>query len=55
MIVLKNISMKVPPARNEVVGFRGLIFSLVILNDLILKCVIAFGRLVGILNDQWKW
>jgi hypothetical protein len=39
---------------NQIVRF-GVIFVLkVILSQLIIKCVIEFGRFVKILNDQWK-
>jgi hypothetical protein len=38
---------------NEIVGFDDLIFVLhVVLSELIIKCVIEFGRLVKILKDQ---
>lgn len=40
---------------NQIVRFGDLIFVLkVILSELIIKCVIEFGRFVKILKDQWK-
>ncbi len=39
---------------NEITRFGGMIFFLVIFNEIISKCVIRFGRLVRILKDQWK-
>jgi hypothetical protein len=41
---------------NEIAGFGGLsFFFLVILSELIVKCVTGFGRFVNILENQWKW
>ncbi len=41
---------------NEIAGFCGLnFFYLIILSELIIKCVIGIGRFVRILEDQWKW
>jgi hypothetical protein len=38
---------------NEIVGFDDLIFVLnVVLSELIIKCVIEFGRFAKILKDQ---
>jgi hypothetical protein len=40
---------------NEIVRFGGLVFVLkIILSELIIKCVIGFGRFVKIPKDQWK-
>ncbi len=42
---------------NKIVGFGGLnvlFFFLVILSELIITCVIRFGRFVKVLKDQWK-
>ncbi len=38
----------------KIVGFSGLHFFLVILNELTFKCVIRFSRFVRILEDQWN-
>jgi len=40
---------------NEIIGFGGLNFLIVILRKLIVKCVIGFGRFQRILKGQWKW
>jgi hypothetical protein len=41
---------------NEIAGFGWFqFFFLVILSELIVKCVIRFGRFVNILENQWKW
>jgi hypothetical protein len=37
---------------NEVVGFGAQ--NLFSLSELIIKCVIGFGKFVRILNNQWK-
>jgi hypothetical protein len=39
---------------NEIVGFGGLNFFLIIVNELIVKCLIRFGAFVRVLKDQWK-
>ncbi len=39
---------------NEITRFGGMIFFLVIFNELINKCVVKFGKLVRILKVQWK-
>ncbi len=39
---------------NEITIFGGMIFFLVIFNELISKYVIGFGRFMRILKDQWK-
>jgi hypothetical protein len=38
----------------KLLDFVVLIFFLIILSELIIKCVIGFGRFVRILEDQWK-
>jgi hypothetical protein len=41
---------------NEIDGFGDLnFFSLLILSELTVKCVIGVGMFVRILQDQWKW
>jgi hypothetical protein len=41
---------------NEIARFGDLIlFFLVVLGELIVKCVIGFDRIVTILEDQWPW
>jgi hypothetical protein len=41
---------------NEIVGFGvWKFFPLVILSELIIQCVIRFGRFMRILKHQWKW
>jgi hypothetical protein len=36
---------------NEIIGFSGLIVSLILFNELIIKCVIGFGEFVKISKD----
>jgi hypothetical protein len=38
----------------KLLDFVVLIFFLIILSELIIKCVIGIGRFVRILEDQWK-
>ncbi len=39
---------------NQIVELVIRIFFLTIFSELIVKCVIGFGRFVRILKDQWK-
>jgi hypothetical protein len=39
---------------NEIVGFGGLNFFIIIFSELTVKCVIRFGAFVRVLKDQWK-
>ncbi len=43
---IKNIMV------NDIVGFGGFNYFLIILNELIVKCVIGFGRFVRVLKHQ---
>jgi hypothetical protein len=41
---------------SKIVGFYNLtFFLLIIFSELTTKCVIRFGRFVGILKNHWKW
>jgi hypothetical protein len=39
---------------NEMIGFGGLKFFLVILSEKIIKCVLKFCRFARISKDDWK-
>ncbi len=37
----------------DLVGFY--VLFLVIFSEVVVKCVVGFGRFVRIVEDQWKW